>query len=147
MFRTRFAFTTLGAVLLLTSAMSATTALASASASAPATVKLLTCTGKTVSEPATFVISCADGNAELTATKWSNWSATSATGVTLFGLNLCTPDFAASSITFFPDSKVRLSAPEVTKHGRLYSSMVVRYKLHGKSETFSFSWKGDPSFQ
>jgi hypothetical protein len=93
------------------------------------------------------VISCANGNSELTATKWSAWSATSALGVTRFAMNLSTPDCAASSITFFPDSKVRLSAPEVTKHGILYSSMVVHHTLHGKSATFKFSWKSDPSFQ
>jgi hypothetical protein len=91
MFRTRFTINALGAVLLLTGAIGVTSTLASPSSSAPANVKILTCTGKAVNEPATFVISCADGNAELTATKWSTWSATSATGVTLFGLNLDPP--------------------------------------------------------
>jgi hypothetical protein len=114
-------------------------------ASAP-TVRLLACTGKTVHEPSSFVISCADYNSELTKTRWTSWNGTNAVGTTTFGLNLCNPYCAASRISFFPDSKVVLSDPVTTRHGRLYSKLVVTYKLHGKSDTFAFSWKGDPSF-
>lgn len=110
------------------------------------TVKLLTCSNAKVFKPATFVISCADANAELTATHWSTWNATSAAGTTRFALNLCVPYCAASKMSYFPKSTVRLTDPVTTKHGRLFSSLVVRYQLKGKSKTFSFSWKGDPSF-
>lgn len=109
-------------------------------------VKLLSCTGKPVVKPATFVISCGDGNSELTATHWTSWTSSRAVGTTRFGLNLCNPYCAASKMSYFPDSVVRLTAPTSTKHGELYSDLVVTYKLHGKTKSFSFSWRGDPSF-
>lgn len=112
----------------------------------PATVKVLTCGGKTVVKPSTFIISCADANTELTATHWTSWTARSATGTTRFGLNLCNPYCAASKFSFFPGSTVRLSAPVIAKHGRLFSKLTVTYKLHGKTKTLGFSWSGDPSF-
>jgi hypothetical protein len=107
---------------------------------------MVTCSGASVVKPVSFVISCADANTELTATHWSSWSATGATGITTFGMNLCTPYCAASPMTYFPKSTVRLSAPEVTKKGKFFSSLVVDYRLHGKAKTFRFSWRGDPSF-
>jgi hypothetical protein len=61
-------------------------------------------------------------------------------------MNLCKPYCAASPITYFPNSSVRLSAPDVTKQGRLFSSLVVRYRANGKLKSFRFSWRGDPSF-
>jgi hypothetical protein len=56
------------------------------------------------------------------------------------------PYCAASKMSYFPKSTVRLTDPVTTKHGRLFSSLVVHYQLKGKSKVFSFSWKGDPSF-
>ncbi|MBW4079250.1 MAG: hypothetical protein HIU84_12225, partial [Acidobacteria bacterium] len=109
-------------------------------------VKILACTGTTVSRPRNFVISCADANAALTETHWSTWRANSATGTTRFALNLCTPYCAASPMSYFPHSSVALSAPVKTRHGRLFSKLVVRYIHRGKATSFSFSWAGDPSF-
>jgi hypothetical protein len=109
-------------------------------------VKILTCRGTDALKPSTFVISCADGNSELTQTHWSTWNAAEAIGTTRFALNLCKPYCAASGFTYFPHSTVRLSAPEATPHGTLFSSLVVRYQLDGVWKTFAISWKGDPSF-
>ncbi len=109
-------------------------------------VKILACTGTTVSRPRNFVISCADANAALTETHWSTWSANRATGTPRFALNLCTPYCAASPMSYFPKSTVRLSAPVTTRHGRLFSKLVVRYIYRGKVTSFNFSWAGDPSF-
>ena len=69
-------------------------------------VKILACTGTTLSRPRNFVISCADANAALTQTHWSTWSANRATGTTRFALNLCTPYCAASPMSYFPHSTV-----------------------------------------
>ena len=109
-------------------------------------MKILTCTDTAVSRPSSFVISCADGNSSLTKTHWSSWNAKSATGITRFALNLCVPTCAASTMSYFPNSTVRLSAPVTAKHGRLFSKLVVRYNYRGKNDSFSFSWIGDPSF-
>ncbi len=127
-------------------------ATATASTSAVAAVargaepRILACTGVPEREPASFVISCADANSELTATRWTSWSMRGATGVTRFGLNLCNPYCAASRIRFFPGSSVQLSHPVGTQLGELYSLLVVRYRIGGVPKTFSFSWAGDPSF-
>jgi hypothetical protein len=107
---------------------------------------VMTCRGTSVAQPVNFVISCADANAALTNTHWSNWSSTNATGSTTFALNRCVPYCAASPVTYFPNSSVRLSAPEATKNGRLFSKLVVNYTLDGTTKNFVFSWKGDHDF-
>ena len=109
-------------------------------------IGLLGCTGKSVVEPKSFVISCADGNAMLTKTRWSAWTSSGAKGTTTFAINLCNPYCAASRTSFFPNSLVTVSGPVSTKHGVLFSSLVVTYRINHKLATFPMSWKGDPSF-
>jgi hypothetical protein len=113
------------------------------SATSPA---LLSCANTVVSKPRTFIISCGDGNSELTTTTWTSWTATRAVGKTTFGLNLCVPYCAASKMTFFSNSTVTLTAPERTKHGVLYSDLVVSYVLHGTKKSFALSWKGSTGY-
>ena len=109
----------------------------------PISTKLLRCTGTTVTQPSSFVISCADGYIELTKTRWSAWTQSIAKGTTDFGMNQCVPNCAAAAISFFPDSRVRLSRPISTKFGNVFSSLVVHYKLNDEEKTYSFSWKSD----
>jgi hypothetical protein len=99
---------------------------------------LLSCTGKRLVRPTGMVvIACGDGNAELVKTVWSSWTNSAATGTTDWGQNLCTPDCAASRITDFPNSGVRLSDPTQTSHGLVFEKVTVHYKVHGKTETYS----------
>ena len=115
----------------------------SPASSSPPETKLLSCAGTTVVRPGTFTISCADGYIELTKAHWSKWSMRRAKGTTDFGMNLCQPNCAASSVSFFPNSGVVLSRPISTRYGNVYSSLVVHYRLDGKEKSFSFSWKSD----
>jgi hypothetical protein len=99
---------------------------------------LLSCSGKRLVRPTGMVvIACADANAELRSTHWSSWTASAASGTTDWALNLCTPTCAASKITDFPDSSVRLSQPTKTSHGVVFEKVTVHYRLHGKTETYS----------
>ncbi len=111
-------------------------------------VGLFSCANKVVVRPGTFVITCADANVQLTATKWSEWGSTTAVGTTRFAMNLCRPSCVSSKMSYFPSSVVRLSAPADTKaHGWLFSKLVVTYRLDGKTKTYDFSWVGDPAFR
>jgi hypothetical protein len=112
---------------------------------AASSAKILTCRNTAVARPTTFVISCADGNTALTKTHWTTWNANEAVGTTSFAINLCTPDCAASKMSYFPGT-VHFSEPVATKQGKLFSLIVVRYKMGGASKFFRFSFKGDPSF-
>jgi hypothetical protein len=106
---------------------------AAATATAATIPHLRSCGGKPLVRPAGIVVlACADANAELAATRWTNWGATRATGTTRFGLNLCIPYCAASKMSFFPRSAVRLDR---VKKGR-FTRVTVRYVLHGKTRTF-----------
>lgn len=99
--------------------------------------RLLTCQGKALIRPVgTVVLACADANTEITKTHWRTWGRTSATGTTDFGLNLCNPYCAASRMSFFPGSTVRLVDPKQTKRGLLFTRAVITYRLHGKTKTF-----------
>jgi hypothetical protein len=111
-------------------------------------VGLYSCTGKVVVRPGSFVITCADANTLLTATKWTRWGSTGAVGTTRFAMNLCNPSCVDSRITYFPKSVVRLSgAVRTVAHGWLFSKLAVTYRFHGKLKTFDFSWTGDPAFK
>ncbi len=108
---------------------------------------LLNCRDQVVVKPSTLVLACADYNAEITKTHWATWGATSGSGTTDFGLNLCVPYCAASKMSYFPGSKVQVSAPVATKHhGRLFSKLVVTFKLKGKTQHYSMSWSGTPQY-
>jgi hypothetical protein len=109
----------------------------------PTPTKLLSCAGTTVVRPSSFVISCADRYIELTKAHWSTWSKDAASGTSDFGLNACVPTCVASTMSYYPDSKVRISTPITTKYGDVFSSLVVHYKLGGKEKTFSFEWRSD----
>src|SRR5579863_8269890 len=123
-----------------TAALTATIlALCAATALAAGTSpRLLSCSGSPLIKPTGMVVlSCADANSELKSTHWSSWSANGASGKTDFGLNLCTPDCAASSIRFFSGSSVRLLDPRHTSKGLLFTRVVVGYKLGGKQRSFT----------
>ena len=111
--------------------------LASAAAAAPTVPRLLSCAGKPLLRPAgVVVLSCADANSELRGTAWSSWDRSGAVGITDFGLNLCEPNCAASRMTFFPHSRVRLTGAKKTSHGLLFTRATITYVLHGKTKTF-----------
>ena len=109
-------------------------ATASASTSPP---RILDCGGKALVRPTgTLVLSCADANSELRKTRWTSWGRASAVGTTDLGLNLCDPNCAASKMSFFPHSRVRLSGVKRTKLGLLFTRVTVSYLLHGKTRVF-----------
>jgi len=119
------------------SALAVTVLATVASASSPLP-RLLSCSGKPLLRPTGLVVlSCADANSEIRATHWTSWGHTSAVGTTDFGLNLCTPTCAASTITFFPNSLVRLTGVTKTKQGPRFSRAVITYVVHGKRKTFT----------
>jgi hypothetical protein len=128
------------AATVLSIAAAATVAAAGGSAAAAAnpTPRLLSCAGAKLLRPAgTVVLSCADGNSELKATRWSTWGASEASGKTDFGVNLCTPTCVSSRMRFFPDSTVRLLDPKRTAKGPLFSRAVITYTLKGAKKTFT----------
>ena len=111
--------------------------LATAASAAVPLPRLLDCGGKPLLRPSgTVVLACADANSELRATRWASWGRTSAVGTTTLGLNLCDPNCASSTMTFFPHSRVRLSAVKATTLGPLFARVTVTYRLHGRTRTF-----------
>jgi hypothetical protein len=107
--------------------------------------KVLTCQNSDVIRPRTFIVTCADAYTQLTDTHWTRWTSASAVGTTTFAMNLCKPYCAASKMSYFPRSTVRFSLPISTKHGQLFSLLVVHYVSDGQPHVFRFSFKGDPS--
>jgi hypothetical protein len=105
-------------------------------AAAPAAARLLVCGGRLLHEPrGTVILACADANTEITATRWTSWTRSGASGTTDFGLNLCTPTCAASRISFFPDSTIRLTGARETVHGLLFTRAAITYRRHGVRTT------------
>jgi hypothetical protein len=107
--------------------------------------RLLGCAGAAVIKPSTFGMGCDGAYRELTKTHWSSWTASVASGTTDFGVNLCRPTCAQAKVTFFPNSRVRASSPVTTSRGRLFSSVVVRYRRDGKERSFEWRTRNDPA--
>lgn len=105
--------------------------------SAVALPRVVSCTGRPMSRPTDLVVlACADANADFSGTRWLSWGARLAVGTTTFGLDLCTPTCAASRMTYFPASRVRLDEPKATGHGLFFSRATITYRLHGRTRTF-----------
>jgi hypothetical protein len=125
-------------IALLVAAAAAFPLVASAAGAPAPAPALLGCGGSRLLRPAgTVVLSCADGNTEIRATRWHAWTRMRAIGTTDFGVNLCTPTCVASRMRFFPGATIRLLAPTPTRTGPVFSRAVVTYTLGGERRTFT----------
>ncbi len=107
-------------------------AAASATTSAPALPRVLTCAGKAVVKPASYVLSCADANIYFDAIHWTSWGATSAAASATFVQNMCTPTCAQGRFVKHP-AALSLSSPRQTKYGRLFSAIHYSYTVSASS--------------
>lgn len=99
---------------------------------------ILTCSNTRVTRPASFIISCADANTELTKMHWSTWSATAASASGTYTFNDCTPYCAAGHFHSDP-ATVSLSKVVATAHGREFSLLKVTYRTGAKTtKSFTF---------
>jgi hypothetical protein len=110
---------------------------ASASGSLSSTV-IQTCTGKQVTRPTTFTISCGDGNSYLTKLRWRSWSAGSAKATGIYTVNNCDPYCAAGK---FVSSRatIVLSGKKVVKTRRFFTSLRVGYVSGPRFKPFNFA--------
>jgi hypothetical protein len=95
---------------------------------------IMTCGGKTVYEPSSYVISCADANSSLVSIHWTWWTHSFATAIATYSLNDCTPDCAAGKFHSYA-ARVSFSTPRLTKYGTLYSRLRVIYLVGSKTHT------------
>ena len=95
-----------------------------ASSGTPPVPSVLTCAGKTVVQPGSYVLACADANTYFNAVHWTSWTSRSATATATLVQNNCAPTCAAGEFVQYP-AKLTLSQPKPTKLGRLFS--VVHY--------------------
>ncbi len=111
----------------------------SAGASSP--TRLLTCTGKLTSKPATYLLSCADAGAGWDTMTWSAWGASSATGHGVLRQNNCTPNCADGKFISYYASVTLTDVISTKKYGELFSKAIFHYRVNGKpkSETFGLA--------
>ena len=99
------------------------------------TPRIMTCAGKTVVEPKSYVITCADANSLLVKMHWTWWTPTFATALATYSANDCTPNCAAGKFHNYP-ARVSFSGTERTKYGPLYSRLEVFYAIGSKVHSF-----------
>jgi hypothetical protein len=101
--------------------------------------------------PASFTLTCADGNDYLSHLSWSSWSASSATGTGTNLVNDCTPYCAAGKFHGYPaDVKFWRSEPVPGHPGQHYFSRVTLHfpgarppvYSHGKLVNGPKTWTG-----
>jgi hypothetical protein len=97
------------------------------------TTRLLTCSGKAVFKPASYVIFCADANGILEKIEWLSWGTASAHARATYSANNCRPNCAAGKFVNYA-ATATLSAPKRTKYGVLFSELLVRYESGGKAK-------------
>jgi hypothetical protein len=120
------AATAIGAATIAATSFLVPTALTAVPASAlqVAVPSVLTCAGKKVVKPASYVLACADANAYFSSVHWLSWGRASATATATLVQNNCAPTCAAGKFIRYP-AKLSLSKPKMTKLGLLFS--VVNY--------------------
>jgi hypothetical protein len=100
----------------------------SASPGQPAVPSVLTCAGKKVVKPASYVLACADANEYFKSVHWTNWDMVSAAATGTFVQNNCTPTCVAGKFMSYP-AKLWLSEPKATKLGLLFSKVRYSYTV------------------
>jgi hypothetical protein len=103
-----------------------------------ASVVIQPCAGKPEVRPATFTISCGDGNSYLTKLKWTSWTSTSAKATGTYTVNNCDPYCAAGKF-ISSQAAVTLSKPKNAKSYRFFTNLHVAYVSGPKFKTFNFA--------
>lgn len=107
-------------------------------AGATTATHLLTCTSTTTTEPASYLLSCADANAAFASMKWSAWGASSARGHGILRQDDCKPNCAAGKVLDYNATVTLTKVVDTKKYGPLFSEAYFRYTVHGKSVTEKF---------
>ena len=103
------------------------TAGASTRSANTSTPSVLTCAGKVVVRPTSYVLACADANTYFNSIKWTTWGKTTATATATFVQNNCEPNCAAGKFIKYP-ATLKLSKPKSTKLGLLFSAISYTYE-------------------
>jgi hypothetical protein len=100
-------------------------ALSTGPAGAATTVRVLTCAGSPEKQPASYVLSCGDGNSRLAAMSWTAWGPRQAVGRGVLVYDSCRPSCAAGS-PVRRSAAVRLTTVHrSTAYGSLFTRAVV----------------------
>jgi hypothetical protein len=132
------AIAVLSAALLAAPLLSLGATVTSTPAGAASATRLLTCTQKVTSKPATYTLSCADANAGWTAMSWSTWGATSATGRGILRKNNCTPNCVSGKFLDYRATVTLSKVVTTKKYGALFSQATFHYTVGGKAKTEQF---------
>ena len=103
-------------------------------AGAATATRILTCTQKLTSKPATYTLSCADANAGWTGMSWTTWGATSATGRGILRQNNCTPNCASGKFIDYRATVTLSKIVTTKKYGTLFSQATFHYSVGGKAK-------------
>lgn len=95
--------------------------------------RVLSCTGKALLKPKSYVIYCADANAILKNMHWVAWGKVSAVARGTLSENDCTPNCAAGKFRNY-SATARLNTPIRTKYGLFFSELLVTYKSGTKTK-------------
>jgi hypothetical protein len=119
--------TTLAVAALSAAALAAPPA-ATAAATGAAPPRVLTCAGKPVVKPSSYVLTCADAYTYFDQIHWASWGTASATATATYVENTCTPTCVAGRFVRYP-ATLTLSKPEKTKYGELFSAIHYTYSV------------------
>ncbi|MGA8296550.1 MAG: hypothetical protein WB770_05870 [Acidimicrobiales bacterium] len=95
-------------------------------ANTTAKTKVMTCSGKAVYEPKSYVVYCADANGILLQIHWSSWRNATASATATYSANDCKPYCAAGKFIRYK-AGVLLLRPKETKYGSLFSELEITY--------------------
>ena len=132
------AVATIGATLLLAPVLSLGATLSSTPAGAASPARIMTCTQKLTSKPATYLLSCADANAGWTGMSWSNWGARSATGHGFLRQNDCKPNCVSGKFIDYRATVTLSKVITTKKFGPLFSQATFHYTVGTKVKTEVF---------
>jgi hypothetical protein len=98
------------------------------SSAKPTVPFVLTCAGKLVQRPTSYVVACADANIYFRSLHWRSWGATRAVATGTLVQNNCVPNCAAGKFLTYP-ARLELYRPKATALGLLFSALHYTYTV------------------
>jgi len=99
---------------------------------------LVTCTGRSVTRPSSFVLACADGTASLARLHWKTWGPSRATARGVFNRDDCRPDCVRGRFAHYAARVVADDVARSTGAARIFTRIVVGWVAGGRHH--SMTW-------
>jgi len=125
------------------SAISPANAASAAPSTSANTNYIVNCAGKTVTKPASIVITCADAGVSINKIKWETWDLNAAKGTGTLSWNTCLPKTCVAGVTVKYPVKITLGGVASSPSLNVFSQINVAFPKGGPASLEAGSYTLD----